>query len=234
MQKGESGRALIASDYELLKHTPFFSGINEEAVKTLFSEAYVKCFSRNHILFMQGDDADAFYAILDGWVKLFRNSADGQETVIAAFSRGDLFAEAAIFGSKIYPVSASVVEDTKLLVVPAAPFIKRLKENSEMSFKIMGAMSQMLRYLVMQMEQIGSRSAPQRLASFLVGLSTQECGRAIINLPHDKSLIAARLGMQPETLSRAFAKLKPMGVLSKGATIEIRNIEALKEQMEVE
>ena len=33
-----------------------------------------------------------------------------------------------------------------------------------------------------------------------------------MNLPYDKTLIAGRLGLQPESLSRAFAKLKQIGV----------------------
>ncbi len=69
-----------------------------------------------------------------------------------------------------------------------------------------------LKALVEQIEQIKILSAPQRLADFLIRLSSVREGPAEIELPYEKSLIASRLGMKPESLSRALAKLRPLGV----------------------
>ncbi|MGD9638338.1 MAG: Crp/Fnr family transcriptional regulator [Alphaproteobacteria bacterium] len=225
----DNGRDLINADFELLKNTSFFSKLKDESIKDLFNGAYVKCYSKGQLLFLQGDMAEAFYIVIDGWVKLFRNSEDGQEVVIAAFSHGDIFAEAAIFGEGKYPVSASIIEDAKLLVVPRKIFLERLKNNSELCFEIFASMSKHLRFMVSHMEQMGTRSAPQRLAGFLCNLAQDENGKIIANLPHDKSLIAARLGMQPETLSRSFAKLKSMGVEVDGLKIIINSLLKLKD-----
>ncbi|HEY9163336.1 MAG TPA: helix-turn-helix domain-containing protein, partial [Magnetovibrio sp.] len=48
-------------------------------------------------------------------------------------------------------------------------------------------------------------------------------------LPMDKSLIAARLGMQPETFSRALAKLKSAGVENSGSDIVIQDVDQLRD-----
>ena len=66
--------------------------------------------------------------------------------------------------------------------------------------------------LVSQLEQMKRLTAPQRLADFLLTLCPNEEGPCEIKLPYEKSLIASRLGMKPESLSRALAKLKPLGV----------------------
>ena len=223
------GRSLIKDDFDLLKHTAFFAKLKDSSIKDLFDNAYVKCYAKGNILFMQGDVAEAFYIVIDGWVKIFRNSEDGQEVVIAVFSNGDIFAEASIFGEGKYPVSAEVVEDAKLLVVPAKSFLNKLRNNPDLCIEMFAAMSRHLRFMVSQMEQIGSRSAPQRLANFICTLACIEGNKFIANLPHDKSLVAGRLGMQPETLSRSFSKLKPFGVKVEGQKIIIDNLQELKE-----
>ena len=66
-------------------------------------------------------------------------------------------------------------------------------------------MARHLHRLVLQVEQLTSRSSVERVADFLLHLCPPGAGRAEVELPLDKSLIAARLGMQPETFSRSLA-----------------------------
>jgi hypothetical protein len=85
---------------------------------------------------------------------------------------------------------------------------------------MMGSMAVHLRRLVAQVEHFTLRSSTGRLAR-------GGAESAIVHLPYDEGLIAARLGMQPETLSRALAKLRPLGVETKGSRVTIRDVQAL-------
>ena len=49
-----------------------------------------------------------------------------------------------------------------------------------------------------------------------------------VALPYDKTLIAGRLGLKPESLSRAFAKLRSVGVHVHAAHVEVRNPDKLR------
>jgi len=80
----------------------------------------------------------------------------------------------------------------------------------------------------LHIEQIQARSTPQRLGDFLLNLSDVRKGPAVIELPYDKSLIAARLGMKPESLSRALAKLRQHGVTTNGHEIKLENVLSLR------
>ena len=73
------------------------------------------------------------------------------------------------------------------------------------------------------------QNAPQRIGCFLLRLCRgAEKNSATLHLPWEKALLAARLGMTPETLSRAFARLqKDIGLRIRGATIEVPDIRAL-------
>jgi CRP-like cAMP-binding protein len=45
-------------------------------------------------IFRQGDPATAFFITISGWVKLYRITQAGEETVIHTMTKGDSFAEA--------------------------------------------------------------------------------------------------------------------------------------------
>jgi CRP-like cAMP-binding protein len=215
-------------DQEILRSQPLFRGLDEEARQVLLSDARVQRVPRNTVLFLQGEPAARFYVIFDGWVKLFRESEDGDESVIAVFTRGDSFAEAAIFDQKVYPVSAAAVEESRILMVPAGSFIGHLKENSSYALNMMGAMSRHLRLLVQQVELLSVRSSTERVAEFIGRLCPPEATSATIKLPLDKALIAGRLGMQPETLSRALAKLREQGIETNRGEVEVPDVAALR------
>jgi hypothetical protein len=51
-----------------------------------------------------------------------------------------------------------------------------------------------------------AQSRVQRIAEFLAPRATVDSGSRVITLPYDKVLIASRLGLKPESLSRVFAK----------------------------
>ena len=77
---------------------------------------------------------------------------------------------------------------------------------------MLAAASLHLKSLVEQIETIKLLSGPQRIAQFLLRLcSRQATGATTVELPYEKALIANRLGMKPESLSRSLTRLRPIG-----------------------
>jgi CRP-like cAMP-binding protein len=219
---------ITSQDRELLARLPLFAGFTPSVLEALLADAWVQSFARNTVLFFQDEPATRFYVVFDGWVKLFRTSEDGDESVISIFGRGESFAEAVIFKGGHYPVGAVAVDDTRLLVVPGKSFIRQLCDHGEYALNIMAAMSRHLHHLVNQVEQLTLKSSTERVAGFLVKLCPKQTGAVVVRLPMDKALIAGRLGMQPETLSRSLAKLRRLGVESRGSEVRIPDVLALK------
>jgi CRP/FNR family transcriptional regulator, dissimilatory nitrate respiration regulator len=215
-------------DLAVIAPVPLFAGLEASRLADLLAEAVVRRFSRNALLFIEGEPAGQFYVVLDGWVRLYRQTTDGRESVIALLARGESFAEAVMFLSARFPVSAAVVDEARLLVIPAKSFRHALQSDNELCFKMMASMAVHLRRLVGQVEQLTVRSSSERVAQFLLKLARDGAESAIVHLPYDKGLIAARLGMQPETLSRALAKLRPLGVETHGSLVTIRDVAALR------
>lgn len=223
-----SRKGVSTEDFAALQHVPLFAGLPQAELRTMLVNCSVRSCSEHTTLFAQGEEADCFYIVLDGWVKLYRLCEDGQEVVISIISRGESFAEAAIFDNNIYPVSAMTVTDSRLLVVNADSLIKKLRENIDLAFNMLGSLSRRMRMTITTLHQLSAMSSTERVADFLLELCNGAKGEVVLNLPIDKSLIAARLGMQPETFSRSLAKLKSHGVTTAGGEITIDDVAALQ------
>ncbi|MEZ5933021.1 MAG: Crp/Fnr family transcriptional regulator [Alphaproteobacteria bacterium] len=226
---------LRSEDLALLPRVPFLAGLKAEDVYGLLADATVRDHERGVVLFAQEEPANRFFIVLDGWVKLSRETKDGHESVIGLFSRGESFAEAAMFASETFPVDGTVIEASRLLTIPAGSFRRRLSARPELMFKLMAAMSNHMRGLVRHIEQLTACTSAQRVAGFFASLSAGESGTPIrLRLPVDKVLIAGRLGMQPETFSRAIARLREHGVTVDGSEVIIADVERLKKLAEGE
>jgi len=220
---------LSDDDVDIVCSCEIFTEICREKLCHILIDSAVQEFPRNSVLFVQGDPVHRFYVVLNGWVKVFRETQDGHETVMHVFGPGESFAEAAIFESAGYPACASACVDTRVLGIPAGSFKSRLSHNRDLFEHFIGAMNRKLQILTQQLEQLSARSATERLAGFLCGLSPVDAGSTVLRLPLEKAIIAAMLGMQPETFSRSMLKLRSDGVEIDGDTVSIVDVGRLRD-----
>ncbi len=222
-------KGLKPNELEMVRAVPLFRRMPEATMDRLLASASVMAVPRFGTLFFQDEQADRFFLLLSGSVKLFRLTADGEEAVVTLVEPGQVFAEADMFASARYPLSAEAVEPTRVLVFTAKEFFTGMRSDPEVAFRVVEALSQRIRGFVQQIEHLHVRSTPQRVASFLLNLCPESGNDVHFELPFEKSLIARRLGMQPETFSRALAKLRTIGVRTNGAAVFVANTAKLKE-----
>ena len=194
--------------------------------------ARIRGFSRGETIFLQGERASAIYIVAEGWVKLYRIAPSGAGAVVGVFTKGSSFGEAVAFRHDTYPVAAEAVTDCTLIRIEADAFLRQIRENPEVAISILSATFVHLHGLVAQVEALKAQTGPQRVAEFLLELSPCEAGACEVTLPYDKVLIAGRLGMKPESLSRAFARLKEQGVTIRQNTARIDDVAALRDYVE--
>lgn len=228
-RQGKVPPGLLAHDMKLLEALPLFEGLDRHKILHLLEESWCETLPAGKLLFLQGDPADSFFVVLDGWVKLFRSSPDGNESVIAVLPSGEPFAEAAAFEEGTYPVSAATVERSRLLVIPTAHFVTKIVSDGRLAMQMMAAMSRRLRQLVNQVEDLSLKSSVERLAGYISTLCPEGKGRATCRLPLDKALIARHLGMQPETFSRSLARLRALGIIVEGEKLEVADLARLRD-----
>ena len=204
----------------------------ENVARTVLESSRLRSFSRGETIFLQGERASAIYIVAEGWVKLYRIAPSGAEAVVGVFTKGSSFGEAVAFRHDTYPVAAEAVTDCALIRIEADAFLRQIRENPEVAISILSATFVHLHGLVAQVEALKAQTGAQRVAEFLLELAPCPDGACEVTLPYDKVLIAGRLGMKPESLSRAFARLKEQGVTIRQNTAQIDDLEALRDYVE--
>jgi CRP-like cAMP-binding protein len=210
----------------LLASTP------EPVAQAVLESARVRTFSRLETIFLQGERATAIYIVTEGWVKLYRVAPSGAEAVVGVFTRGSSFGEAVAFRHDTYPVAAEAVTDCTLIRIEADAVLGQIRENPEVAISILSATFAHLHSLVAQVQALKAQTGAQRVAEFLLELATSSKGACEVTLPYDKVLIAGRLGMKPESLSRAFARLKKQGVTIKQNRVQIEDVAVLRDYVQ--
>lgn len=213
---------MTPADRSIVNRVPIFRSMG-----AALSHRTVRNHARGELLFQQGDPADFCFLVLDGWVKLYRQTTDGHEVVVSLFTAGESFAEAMMFRGGRYPATAEAVTSVRLLHIDGQLLRNAILRDPQISFDMLAASSLHLRRLVEQVEQLKAQSAPKRIANFLLSLTAASRGPARIELPYEKLLIANRLGMKPESFSRALRQLRDAGVFVEREFVRIDDVARL-------
>ncbi len=221
-------------DQDTLHESVLFKSLPVELADELTAASNVVKFDRGETLFIQGDRAEFMFVILEGWVKLTRITPSGDEIVVTVYTDGQSFGEAAALQKEDFPVSATAVTDCRLLKVRSDLVLRTIQSQPEVALAIIISTFHHLHEFVLQIEEMKALSSVERLASFLMGLAPVQEGSCTFSLPYDKGLIAGRLGMKPESLSRAFHRLRQVGVVVSRNNVAISDVDRLHDFIERE
>lgn len=134
---------------------------------------------------------------------------------------------AAILTEGPYLQSARTLEASRVLLVPADNFRAALGVDAGFSAAVAREVALRYRELVRDAKDLRLRSGMERLANYLLRNARSHGATKVVELDIEKRLLASRLGITPENLSRAFASLAGYGVTTRGARIEIGDEPAL-------
>lgn len=219
---------------KIANQSQLFSSLPPELREELLDASHALSFRRGEHIFVQGDTAHFIHIVAAGWVKLYRIAPNGAEAVVGVMTRGRSFGEPIALRRESYPVSAAASTDCRVIAVPARDFLRLLQDHPEAMISILAATFAHLKSLVEQIEQLKARSGAQRVAEFLLDLCPEGAESANVTLPYDKVLIAGRLGLKPESLSRAFARLRDHGVAINQSDAAIASVSRLRDLAEAE
>jgi len=220
---------LTAGDLQIITRVAVFRGLKSETVEHIIAPAAAVMLRPHELVMRQDEPATAFFIVIDGWVKLYRSTPSGDETVIEIMTKGDSFAEAVAFTGNRYIATAEAVSEARVGRIPADHLIRCIHDSPDIALAMIASISQHMHYLVQEVEHLKGHSGVQRVAEFLASLSAAEHGRCTLALPYDKVLIAGRLGLTPESLSRAFARLRTIGVVVESSHVIVNDVARLRQ-----
>lgn len=223
---GEQRGTATKDFYWLLHQHSLFAAMPTEMFDLFASAAKKTELSKGEQLFLQDDPAEWFYFIVSGWMKLFRETIDGEEAVLDVLTSGHIFGESAIFDGGIHTAGAAAAENTVLLRLPTSLLKSAITKNHEVALGMLASISRQRRQQSQDIEKLSLQNTSQRIACFLLRMCKASDQKEVaLSLPYDKSLIAARLSMKSETFSRALKKLqKETSISIKGSSVMIPSV----------
>lgn len=186
-------------------------------------------------LFTKGDPVQGFHVVVYGQVKLFLPSVQGNEKVVEIIGPQQSLGEAVMFLDRPYPVSAQALADSLLLHVSRESVFSLLETDASFARRMLAGLSMRLHSLLQDVESYSLRSSAQRVIGYLLqhcpegaGADDQE-GALDVVLPTSKHVIASRLNLTPETLSRVFSELTARALIEvQGRAIRIVDVRRLR------
>ncbi len=213
---------------DILLKSALFEGVSSSVGKRLLDCASVASHEARDILFREGDNPETFYCVLSGYVRLYRLSKDGREADIGLFGPGEIFGECLMFMDNCYRMNAQTAESATIARFDIVRVRHLAEKEPDLAMALMGIMARHLQQARDNVANDRLHTAPQRVANYILENCPADQQSVSFRLPFQKSLLAGKLGLAPEALSRAFSLLKNSGVSVRGRVIQINDVDALR------
>lgn len=199
---------------DVVRSLPLFAELDETELDEVLTGAFALSVGVEQSLFFQGDEATRYFVLRDGQLALSRHSPEGDEKVVAVLrpieAVGD---ELAIRPGAPRDLSARALVRSDLICLDSKRLHRLLLRSPRLCLRMMEAQRQRERYLLEEIDQLALQSASQRVVAYLVAQLGSERPHGEVRLEHSKQLLAARLAMKPETLSRILSGLRRSGLV---------------------
>jgi len=219
---------------KLVQQTPLLKALNTAQFQALLANASVYDLVEGEFLFQQGQPLEQLFICIEGFIKLFRLTPNGDEKIVEIISAGNSFAEAVLFlGGQQYPVHAVALKPAQVLGINAEQYQQILRSSVDVCFHLMGLMSKRMHWLLTEVDRLTLHNATFRLLSWLLEAPTHASNMILLDVP--KHVLASRLSIKPETLSRILKRLSEQQLIRVDEQmIELLDRVALQRMVDVE
>lgn len=217
----------------LLRGSFIFRDVDESAVDRLAGVAQLRSLERGQLLFSQGDDGNALYAVASGLVRIWIGGAAGKELTLAMMEPGDVFGEIALLDGLSRTTSATAAADCTLLVLSRAPFLEVLRADGNLAQHLIELLCERMRNNTETISDFAFLDLRGRLARKLHELAIahgeQTKTGILIGLKLSQSELAQMLGVTREAVNKQLHAWADKHVLrlDKGKVV-VRDLAVLK------
>jgi CRP/FNR family transcriptional activator FtrB len=206
---------------------PLLAGLPAASLERLLGAARIDRFDRGKLLFAEGKLPKEQLIVLSGIVDLARLEG-GRECTTMMMSAGDVLALAAALSSEPFLVSARALTIVRILSIDSEAIRTEARLTPAFAMNMVKVLSGQWRVAHRIILDLKCRSPSQRLAAFLLRLHDSTRPGAVAEIPFSKRQLAARIGMQPETLSRTLQTLAANGLHLRGHQIILLDRDKIK------
>jgi len=227
------GKALEKSNNGRLEQyigvAEIFRGSDKDTIARLARSAHERCYASGETVFARGERPHGVLLVAEGTLKLSLRGANGEQKVVALVEEGRCCACAPAFLDRASALEAIAHVPATVVSIPASAVFGAMEHDVQLARRVLEHLSHRVLSLVDEVEGVTLRRGLGRIAHYIESLLLGNGpGAQVVRLPSTKTLIAARLGIAKETLSRLLHELAEKGVISVvGRDLYIRDRAAL-------
>ena len=225
----------MANDRPLIEgvvtNLPLFRGLPATERRSVAAASWTLSAARGASLLQAGSRAPGVFAVAHGAVKLSLRNGGAAERLLRVVAARQTFAEPSALLARAAPYDAVAIADTKVVVIPSLALLALLEREIGFAKALVASLAEAHLQLCEEIGSAALQCGAERLARYLDELAGNGVngGACTIQLPHSKTLVAARLGMKKETLSRLLRQLGEAGVIAVARrSVAIRDRERLR------
>jgi CRP/FNR family transcriptional regulator len=194
-----------------------------------FKTKPAQMFKNNQIIYLQGEIANNFYYLKKGMIQAFVNSPDGLEKILTTYKSGEIFGEASFFDGFPRMSSAKALSDSEIIIINKTDIMLYFQNEPFLALNFIELLSQKVRMLSNEIDNISFLSAEKRIAQYLINMSIYTYTN--INCTHED--IGKAVGVSRITVSRTLNKFsKCQWISTKYKKILILNRNSLLKFLE--
>ncbi len=207
-------------DRSLIAGSPTFAGMAPEALDDVLAQATPLRAPKGEAVFRQGEQADRFFLLLHGRLRVTRLNAQGQQMVVRFVSPGDMFGVAMAIQVEAYPGTATAAVDSLALSWPNSVWSELLTRHPGLAVKTMQSLGARLQDSQKRILDLSTQQVEQRIAGALLQLA-QQAGRKtegglLIDFPLSRQDLAEMIGATLHTVSRTLSAWEEIGLVECG------------------
>ncbi len=197
---------------EQLKKLELFSSLNDKELEGISHITTIKEYTKDNIVFYEGDASEYFYLLLNGFAKVYKVDPKGTEIVLHNFVGTTLIAEMASIEGFNLPATCVCMDKSTFALIQKDAFLKILQTNAQISFKVTKSLTRKIKGMDGLLNRSLIFDATTKVASYIYD-------NPIVFKNKKNKIIATELHMTPETLSRILKKLKDLKIIDKEHTL---------------
>ncbi len=207
-------------DRSVVAEFPVFAGLSPGDLDEILREARSVRYARDSTVFDQGADADAFFLLLHGHLRVEKTTPQGRQIVARYVSAGELFGVAQALAIDTYPATAIAAVDSIALCWPSTAWPRLLAKYPSLAANVLQTVGRRLQDTQTQVLEMSSEQVEQRVAHALLRLAGQ-AGRPIdsgieIDFPISRQDVAEMTGTTLHTVSRILSAWEQQGLVAGG------------------
>jgi len=219
---------------EYLSNFGLFAGLKPKEIEEISGYFHEKEYKKGEYIFFEGDEEPGIYIVLDGIVKLTKETAEGKTVIVRLATKGDVFGWLVLGENKPSSTyTAQALTNTKVLHISNADFLRLLTEYPALAVRITCESSKMVLEAYERLKSLAAEKVEGRIASILLELANKigkkEDGKIVIKAPITRQDLAEMTGTTVETAIRIMSKWKKEGhINTERNKIEILDLDFLE------